>query len=730
MDSNQRKISVNIAARSGTYHGPGAWIFSRMTTELEERLAADSRFEVVVTNEVDHSRHYDVYHYLHSTIAQEEPHNLHRAVVMVAAMDDLEDHRTFAAKRKVFQSASRVSSMSILTLAEIAGRGIPASKLRYTPLGVPLDKFVPDPRDRKEIYAKEIVGSPMAANAPATHFTPETIRIGVVGRRYDDGRKGEQFLMDGIRLLSTRIPQEMTICLSFVGPRWEAMGGIDLGDLPNVVVEFHPDLPFDMYPTVYNTLDAVVVTSKTEGGPMCIMEALACGTRVISTPGGHANEFLTRLNSDGDEELGNIVGYGDIPGLARTLKEWVCDNINETRLPTTRTRVSRVMRETDNISYRKPGGEGHDPFAPYDWAHFVQNYTEIYLEIAAEMGDGVHVADYISEANQDAFRQSYRLGAKDVLSNIYVENFLHVMPYATSGVGISSFANLLKGIPTVIVGLGPSLDDNIDLLREHQDDVAIIVCDAGLKKLMREGITPHFAIVGDPTDKQVENLTGVDGTKFITLMPTIVHPMVFHASRKSDCVTVWYNVADGSQHICKQIPRIVGSKGALEPAVLTTGMAYLASLLMGSWPTTFVGMDLCWYDFEKGYASGTSPTKVEWQRRNKMFNNPVMLFPDLEGKVVVTEPCFLSFWQWMNDYLGQNDLYVYNSSGRGILHGDRIRQAPLRKWLAQQPIGRAAGLRDGLMHTYQESRQTTDLLAGHQFMPEEMEAIREEMAGE
>jgi glycosyltransferase involved in cell wall biosynthesis len=94
------------------------------------------------------------------------------------------------------------------------------------------------------------------------------LRIGVIGRTYHTGRKGEH-LVEALR----DIPEIEWV---FTNAGWPERG---------------LDPPAEALPALYRSLDYVLVPSLYEGGPMCVIEALACGTEVIAPPVGWVPDF-------------------------------------------------------------------------------------------------------------------------------------------------------------------------------------------------------------------------------------------------------------------------------------------------------------------------------------------------------------------------------------------------------------------------------------------------------
>jgi glycosyltransferase involved in cell wall biosynthesis len=98
-------------------------------------------------------------------------------------------------------------------------------------------------------------------------FQPR-VKIGVVGRTYHTGRKGEQIV--------AAVMDIPGIEWHFTGTGW-----------PGPALELRDD----EMPDFYRSMDYILVPSLYEGGPMSVVEALACGCKVIAPPVGWVPEF-------------------------------------------------------------------------------------------------------------------------------------------------------------------------------------------------------------------------------------------------------------------------------------------------------------------------------------------------------------------------------------------------------------------------------------------------------
>ncbi len=206
----------------------------------------------------------------------------------------------------------------------LRGYFIPEERLHLLPHGIDLELFHP------------------AALAP----TSKRIRIGFVGRAYPGRRKGEDRLLEISRRIS---PERFEFVL--VGDRWEAVEA-DLESL-GFTTTYHRAVKGTEVPGVMAALDVLLVTSRNEGGPQPVLEALACGVPVISTDVGFVPELRMSL-----PRFVDIFEHTDeVPGL-----------LNEARR-------NRERAQAEVLSIR-------EALRPYTWKAWVKG-TEKLLQTLA-----------------------------------------------------------------------------------------------------------------------------------------------------------------------------------------------------------------------------------------------------------------------------------------------------------------------------------------------------------
>ena len=193
----------------------------------------------------------------------------------------------------------RVVTAASIVEGRLLEWGVPRAKLVRIPIGVDTKLFVPPSVEQRR-----------AARAA---FGIEDDRI-AVGSFQKDGVgwgeglepkfiKGPDVLLDTVARLSREVP--VFVVLS--GPaRGYVRQGLERLGVPykHRYVATHEDLT-----TCYHALDLYLVTSREEGGPMGLMEAMASGVPIVSTAVGMAPDLIC------DGVTGGLADPGDVDAL-------------------------------------------------------------------------------------------------------------------------------------------------------------------------------------------------------------------------------------------------------------------------------------------------------------------------------------------------------------------------------------------------------------------------------
>ena len=214
-----KRVHIKIADRG--------WILEKCAREIADRSAG-----VSFGTEPDPSA--DLQYYINYSARSRRVSAVEVAFFTHSEFDENARRRYFEAARQV----DHCVCMSDRYAKELLEYGIPGDKITTIAPGVDLDEFRPK------------------------------IRVGVVGRTYHTGRKGEA--------LVAQVMDVPGIEWRFTGSGWPG---------PSVHV------PDGGMPDFYNDLDYVLVPSLYEGGPMSVLEGLACGVPIISSDVGWVSEY-------------------------------------------------------------------------------------------------------------------------------------------------------------------------------------------------------------------------------------------------------------------------------------------------------------------------------------------------------------------------------------------------------------------------------------------------------
>jgi len=149
-----------------------------------------------------------------------------------------------------------------------------------------------------------------------------------------------------------------------------------------------------------------------------------------------------------------------------------------------------------------------------------------------------------------------------------------------------------KGLPAVIVGIGPSLDSDIEKLINYQKNCVIISTDAALRPLTVKNIKPHIVVTVDASQKQYTLFTGVDTQDIVLVAPTTTDPATLLAWQGP---ILLFNMAHpGLEFADIVLPSAFPQLRSICVHGTVGNTATLLAYQMGCKQIIAVGMDLCY----------------------------------------------------------------------------------------------------------------------------------------
>ncbi len=219
----------------------------------------------------------------------------------------------------------------------------------------------------------------------------------------------------------------------------------------------------------------------------------------------------------------------------------------------------------------------------------------------------------------------------------------------------------------MVIGAGPSLDKNIQLLGRAKDKAVLIASDAALKPLLANDIVPAFVACLDPQEDIAKFLKGAPTRGMTLVAPSIIHPkvldlwegdVVFYSKFAPDIQTL--------TEIQKQAPHL----GHLTPGGTVLSIAYDLAFQMGANPILFVGQDLS-YPRKKIYSKGGENADENLETTFQRQQENMVLETDIHGRTLPTLKAMSVSKQWFDwaftTWQREGPVDIINCSEAGIL---------------------------------------------------------------
>ena len=266
------------------------------------------------------------------------------------------------------------------------------------------------------------------------------------------------------------------------------------------------------------------------------------------------------------------------------------------------------------------------------------------------------------------------------------------------------------GTPAVVVGAGPSLDENVAALAALHDRAIIVAADTALGPLVSRGVRPHVVVGVDSSALNARHLAAAEGSTDIwlaaegSLHPSGLQPFIGR--------TFSFRVSDHDPWPWLAAAGVTRGELRAWGSVLTS--AFDLARRMGCNPVVFAGADLAFTGM-RPYCRGTIYDAVwqpyldagcTWQqlmddyfmRQPEVWQADSTAIADAHGAASRVVPRLAG----RSDERGRRRRDSSTRRGAGILHGACVQQSDLQSVLAAMPA--RTDVRERLADCYRTSR--------------------------
>jgi len=253
----------------------------------------------------------------------------------------------------------------------------------------------------------------------------------------------------------------------------------------------------------------------------------------------------------------------------------------------------------------------------------------------------------------------------------FVQNFKNI-EYAIDNPGIKELEGKYKDKPAIIVSAGPSLDKNVELLKEVEGKALILATDATLRGLTKRGITPDAVVSLERVlvyEQLLKNRDFELPERVVLAVPPLVQTEVFEEFEKNKKLICYKE----GEPVNTWINEIIGDKGTSFMGNNVAHTAFGIALRLGANPIIFIGQDLA---FSKNGDTHGKDIDDDVKKFTKIYTHPedIVYLSDYNGSPIKSTVIWKTFLIGFENAIAENKdrTFIDATEGGARIKGTKI----------------------------------------------------------
>ena len=268
--------------------------------------------------------------------------------------------------------------------------------------------------------------------------------------------------------------------------------------------------------------------------------------------------------------------------------------------------------------------------------------------------------------------------------NLWMKNIIDTSPYIIGKRSIDALKGVLKDRPAIVLGAGPSLSSQLEMIAELHKWIYIIAVDTALEPLLTVGIEPDFIVTLDAQffnilDFHSYLLRTIHKTGPILVADLMVYPKIIRNWKGPlyfSKTTINEDNHNDLHPLISGLENSFGNVGSLRCGGSVTTTAIDLALHLGAIPVLLAGCDFSF----TGYATHVSSSSpyIHFYRQSSRFNTistsmtkqiaskKRSYIEGTENNRVITDFVFRKYLSWFNNR-SESKNRVYNATSHGAI---------------------------------------------------------------
>jgi len=386
-------------------------------------------------------------------------------------------------------------------------------------------------------------------------------------------------------------------------------------------------------------------------------------------PYKEAEKIISKFNPDLKWVLIVGLGYGYIP-------EYIIKNTNYNIIV---YEINKIIFDNlikyRNIDYLLNNNRFNIVFGEIEnLFNFLENYNikelnyymhrpyQILFSEELSSVDGMIIA-YLSKKNinKATLKRFQKVWLRNIIKNSY---------YYFRFPGINNIIHSFESYPAVVVGAGPSLEKNINILKEIQNKILIISTDTALKMLLDYEIIPDFIVSVDPQEKNALYLLFSKNKNIWLVIDSAASFLAL--SKYNNKKTILY---DSIFPAYQELSKFWGEKGKLLCGGSVSTAAFDLCRFFKCNPIILIGQDLAYskkyIHFKRTILEDNLYSLINRFKTYEAFHSNTLLLSDkieikgFNNDKVSSDRKFLTFLDWFKKEFKYTNATVINATEGG-----------------------------------------------------------------